>query len=116
MALLTYCADGDLDAERLQRLLPALETGRYDDPSLDFTDAYVHRPEELATEVSRGGFDDVRVFGVEGPAWTAVDAAGADGDRLIESAMLCARALEEDSAMLSASAHLLAIGRVASTE
>ncbi|MBX3264692.1 MAG: methyltransferase domain-containing protein [Labilithrix sp.] len=110
MALLTYCADGELNADRLRRLLPTLSTGRYD-PSLDFTDAYFHHPEELATELRQGGFEDVRVFGVEGPGWTAVDAAGADGGRLMDSALLCARALEEDPAMLSANAHLLAVGR-----
>jgi SAM-dependent methyltransferase len=110
MALLAYCADGDLNPDRLQRLLPTLRTGRYD-PTIDFTDVYFHRPEELAEEVNRAGFEDVRVLGVEGPAWIAVDAAGADGDQLLDSALLCARVLEEDAAMLPVNAHLLAVGR-----
>jgi ubiquinone/menaquinone biosynthesis C-methylase UbiE len=110
MALLTYCADGELSADRLKRILPTIESGRWD-PSLDFTDAYFHAPQELSTELSQAGFEDVRVFGVEGPAWTAVDAAGEDGARLMDSALLCARALEADAAMLPANAHLFAIGR-----
>src|SRR5262249_39255401 len=110
MGLLACCAAGALSPERLERLLPTLQTGRHD-PAIDFTDAYLHRPEELAQEVSRAGFEVVRVLGVEGPAWMAVDAAGAEGDRLVDSALLCARALEEDAAMLPANAHLLAVGR-----
>lgn len=109
MSLLTYCADGDLDPDRMRRLLPTLQTGRYD-PSLDFTDAYFHRPEELAAELTRAGFEGVRVFGVEGPAWTAVDAAGPDAEGHLQAALLCARALEEDAVMLPMSAHLLAVG------
>jgi SAM-dependent methyltransferase len=110
MALLAYCADGDLDPDRLAKLLPTLETGRYD-PTLDFTDAYFHRPEELAEELVRAGFEDVRVLGIEGPAWTAVDAAGPDREAHMSAALLCARAVEEDRALLPASAHLLAVGR-----
>jgi hypothetical protein len=110
MALLTHCADGDLDPDRLTKLLPTLETGRHD-RSLDFTDAYFHRPQELAEELVCAGFEDVRVLGIEGPAWTAVDAAGPDSEAHMNAALLCARAVEEDRALLPASAHLLAVGR-----
>ena len=113
MSLLTYCADGDLDSARIERLLPTLETGRHD-PSLGFTDAYLHLPNELADELLQVGFEGVRVFGVEGPAWPAVDAAGPDAERHLQAALLCARAVEEDPLMLPASAHLLAIGRMPS--
>jgi ubiquinone/menaquinone biosynthesis C-methylase UbiE len=110
MALLCYAADGTLNAERLERMLPTLRTGRHD-PSLDFTDAYFHEPDELRGELRSAGFADVRIFGVEGPAWIAVDAVDADGERLMESALLCARALEEEPAVLAVNAHLLAFGR-----
>jgi ubiquinone/menaquinone biosynthesis C-methylase UbiE len=110
MALLTYCADGDLNPDRVERLLPTLETGRHD-ASLDFTDAYFHLPDELIGELVDAGFEGVRVFGVEGPAWTALDAAGLGAEGHLQAALLCARAVEEDPRMLPVSAHLLAIGR-----
>lgn len=110
MSLLTYCADGDLDADRIERLLPTVKTGRYD-PLLDFTDAYFHNADELADELTRAGFEGVRVFGEEGPAWTVVDAVGPEAEAHLQAAMLCARALEEDAAMLPTNAHLLAVGR-----
>lgn len=111
MALLAHCADGDLDSLRLKKLLATVQTGRHD-PSLDFTDAYFHRPEELAEELASSGFVDVRILGIEGPAWIAVDAAGSDSDAHMNAALLCARAMEEDGALLPANAHLFAVGRV----
>lgn len=114
MALLAYCARGSLTPERLPLLLPTLQNGRHD-PALDFTDAYFHRPEELAEEMRLAGFEAVRILGIEGPAWIAVDAAEADDERYLKSALLCARAVEEDAAMLPMSAHLLAIGRAPQT-
>jgi hypothetical protein len=68
------------------------------------------RRDELATELQEADVEGVRIFGVEGPGWTAADAAGADGDRLMDSALLCARALGEDPAVLSVNAHLLGVG------
>lgn len=112
MALLAYCASGSLTPDRLPLLLPTLQSGRHD-PALDFTDAYFHRPAELAEELQLAGFAEIRILGIEGPAWIAVDAAGGEEERYLESALLCARALEEDAAMLAMKAHL--IGRTPQT-
>jgi ubiquinone/menaquinone biosynthesis C-methylase UbiE len=109
MALLSHFAAGELDSHRLDALLPTIQTGAHN-PSVDFTDAHSHSPDELEVELTQAGFERLRVFGVEGPGWTAVDAAGEEGERLMESALLCARALEEDRAILPASGHFLAIG------
>jgi hypothetical protein len=35
------------------------------------------------------GFADVRVRGIEGPAWTIVDAPGDDADARFDSALRC---------------------------
>lgn len=40
------------------------------------------------------GFEAVRILGIEGLAWIAVDAVGADDERHLESALICARAVE----------------------
>ncbi len=54
----------------------------------------------------------VDVFGVEGPTGPALDAHGLDRvDELLPAAVRCARAVERDSALIAASAHLLAVGR-----
>jgi ubiquinone/menaquinone biosynthesis C-methylase UbiE len=110
MALLDWCAAGELSEETLAKLLPVIATGRHD-PSLGFTDAYFHTADELAGELREAGLRDVQVVGIEGPAWIAADAAGVDRfDEYVESAVRCARAVETDPALLASSAHLLAVG------
>jgi len=49
-----------------------LEDGQHRNDTEDlsyFTTAYFHRPEELVQELESAGFQDARVFGVEGPGW-----------------------------------------------
>jgi ubiquinone/menaquinone biosynthesis C-methylase UbiE len=77
-----------------------------------FTTSYFHRPEDLRTELETAGFQDVGMFGVEGPGWIVSDFEGrwADG-ALRADIMNVARALESEPSIVGASAHLLAIGR-----
>jgi SAM-dependent methyltransferase len=123
MALLNWTSSGGLTDEIAAKLRPVIATGTHD-YSLGFAPAHFHLPDELADEVRSAGFDHVRVLGIEGPAWIAVDAAGSDSgtepvdgagsDReatLMASALRCARMVEDDPALVSASAHLLAVGR-----
>lgn len=112
-ALLDTGARGRLDAEALGRATDVVATG-WHDPRLGFTTAYFHRPEELAGELTEAGLLEVEVYGVEGPLWMALDAAGDsavpdDSAALLDSAVRCARAVERDPALLAASAHLLAV-------
>jgi ubiquinone/menaquinone biosynthesis C-methylase UbiE len=84
------------------------ESGRPD----YFTTAYLHRPEELRVELEEAGFDDIRVFGVEGPAWIVADFdARWAQPTLHDDMMAMARALETEPTMLGVSAHLLAVAR-----
>jgi len=86
-----------------------LATGRHD-PAVDFMEAYFREPEELERELKSSRFENVRVLGVEGPAWMAADAAGADAKEVLESALRCARALETDETIRAVSAHYFGIG------
>jgi ubiquinone/menaquinone biosynthesis C-methylase UbiE len=84
------------------------DTGRPD----YFTTSYFHRPEDLRTELETAGFQDVRVFGVEGPGWIVSDFEGRWADSALRADIMnVARALESEPSILGASAHLLAIGR-----
>jgi hypothetical protein len=94
------------------------ETGR-NDPAHGFTTAYFHRPEELVSELTDAGFEDVEVLAVEGPGWMffqtgsregSEDTPAADED-LLAAAVSAARATENVPELREASAHLLAVGR-----
>jgi SAM-dependent methyltransferase len=77
-----------------------------------FTTAYFHRREELVREMMDAGLEIEGVFGVEGPGWLLrdFDERWADPERR-ERILFAARAVEQDSALLSMSAHLLAVAR-----
>jgi SAM-dependent methyltransferase len=111
-ALLAFASRGELDPARRDLALATLAHGRHD-PTLSFTTAFFHTPEETVAELQQTGFQDVQVRAIEGPMWPAVKTCTDPLrlDALIESALICARALEDDPAMLAASAHLLTTGR-----
>jgi SAM-dependent methyltransferase len=74
-----------------------------------FTNAYFHRPEELQAEVEAAGFRVEGFFGVEGPGW--VRAESLDDERTFEDVVRVARAVEQEPAIIGASAHFLAVAR-----
>jgi len=77
-----------------------------------FTTAYFHRPDDLRSELEAAGFADVRILGVEGPAWILPDFDARWDDAALKKDLLdVARALESESSILGLSAHLLGIGR-----
>ena len=79
-----------------------------------FTTAYFHRPEDLARELERAGFEDVQVLGVEGPGWMVADFDSRWADPAQRDDILyLARALESEPAIIGVSAHLLGIARKA---
>ncbi|GAA3190879.1 GNAT family N-acetyltransferase [Nonomuraea roseoviolacea] len=88
-----------------------IATGDYDG-HLGFVPAHFHTAAGLRAELESAGLRDVEVYGVEGPAWPALDAAGeGEFDRLVEAAIRCARVAERDPLLINASAHLLAVAR-----
>ena len=76
--------------------------------------AYLHRPEELHHELEAAGFEQVALYGVEGPGWMLVDFDRQWQDPVLRRDLLqVAAALEREPAVIGASAHLLAVGRKA---
>jgi SAM-dependent methyltransferase len=76
-----------------------------------FVTAYFHRPEDLVQELVDAGYQDVRVFGVEGPCWLLPDFEARWNDLERRRDLLeVARLLEQETSVMGASAHLLAIG------
>lgn len=112
---LDFAATGRLD-ERLLDEARALLSDGVNDPRIGFTHAYFHRVEEITDECAAAGLTDVVVHGVEGPAWTAAEAAAAANgpahDAVFAAALDLARLYSSEPALISASAHLLAVGRV----
>lgn len=77
-----------------------------------FTTAYLHRPEEIKTEVTEAGFIDVRVVALEGPGWLLQDfEAQWASPTLREIILEVVRRTENEPGLLGASSHLMAIGR-----
>ncbi|MEV0073068.1 class I SAM-dependent methyltransferase [Amycolatopsis sp. NPDC050768] len=111
LSLLEVSTTGRLDARMAGAVGEVIGTGKYDG-HVGFVPAHFHTAAELGGEVRTAGVRDVEVFGVEGPAWAALDVAGAAiRDEHLESALQCARLVERDSHLINASAHLLAVGK-----
>ncbi|WP_410566622.1 class I SAM-dependent methyltransferase [Amycolatopsis sp. cmx-4-61] len=111
LSLLETGAGGTLTASRVAPVREVISTGAYDGHA-GFVATHWHTAGELREEVGAAGFSQVEVFGVEGPAWPALDAAGLGrfGD-LVDSALRAARIVERDPRVVETSAHLLAVAR-----
>ena len=107
--LLDLGSNGPWDDDTAFKLEPVLATGEHD-PSLGFTQAYFHRPEELRTEVEAAGFVEVEILAVEGPLGHAIDHAP-DAGEAIARAIEVVALTEAEPDLLAASPHILAIGR-----
>ncbi len=113
-ALLEFAGLGLLDETTAGELTEVLATGVNPDDPTGFTTAYLHHADEFRDELLASGLTGVTVVGVEGPSAPALDnAADADAPAVLASAVLCARLLERDPAVLATSPHLLGVGRVA---
>ena len=92
-----------------------LETGYHQNPTENlefFTDAYLHRPSELDSEVIEAGFQHQTTLAVEGPAWLfqSVESYWANPDQ--RAAILdLIRKIETEPSILGISSHILVIGR-----
>ncbi|NYH42085.1 SAM-dependent methyltransferase [Micromonospora jinlongensis] len=110
---LDFAATGRLDEHLLDEARTLLTDGT-NDLRTGFTHAYFHRVEEITDECLAAGLTDVVVHGVEGPAWPAAEAAagGPAQDAVFAAALDLARLYSTEPALIGASAHLLAAGRV----
>jgi hypothetical protein len=79
---------------------------------LYFTEAFLHRPEELSDEFRTAGFQVLEPVAIEGPGWLA-----SDFDRLWndppqrERLLATTRKVEKESSVLGASAHIMCVAR-----
>lgn len=91
-----------------------LLTDGVNDRGTGFTHAYFHRVGELLAECRAAGLNDVVVHGVEGPAWTAAEAAvhGPLAETVFAQALALARVCSAEPDLVPASCHLLATGVV----
>jgi len=114
--LFEHAALARLHFERVQPSVAAILRTSAHDGQQGFTVAYFHRAAELADEMRTAGFQEVEVFGVEGPAWSLLKAVEhhtgqKPSEALFEAALAAARMAEPYPELLAASSHLLAVGR-----
>jgi ubiquinone/menaquinone biosynthesis C-methylase UbiE len=110
---LDFAATGRLNEGLMDEARVLLTDGR-NNPRIGFTHAYFHRLEELVDECLAAGLADIIVHGIEGPAWTAAEAAanGPMADAVFTGALNLARVYSSEPALVATSAHLLATGVV----
>ncbi|MET8853682.1 class I SAM-dependent methyltransferase [Amycolatopsis sp. NPDC004625] len=109
LSLLETSAAGTLTEDRVDAVRAVVETGAYDG-HVGFVPSHWHTARELGDEVSAAGFLEVRVHGVEGPAWAALDTAGLERfDGLVAGALRAAEIADGDGRLVDFSAHLLGV-------
>jgi ubiquinone/menaquinone biosynthesis C-methylase UbiE len=89
-----------------------LADGQHRNPTRNpdaFTVAYFHHPDDLVEELREAAFDDIALYGVEGPGGAFLDREPVDPDWL-ETLVWAARAVEQEPTALAFSFHLLAVG------
>ena len=77
-----------------------------------FTTAFFHRPSQLADEVELAGFDSCDVFNIEGPGFLGpdFDSRWISSERR-EVMLRAARLIEQETELLGAASHLMAVAR-----
>lgn len=103
------------DPEFAQIVAQDLVDGKHRNPTNNifyFTEAYFHRPEELATEFAEAGFQHEKTLAIEGPGgWLQnFDAWWNDAARR-ERLLDLIRKLESEPSLMGASAHVMGIAR-----
>ncbi len=109
LSILESGTNGRLTEQLSPAVRAVIDTGRYDG-HVGFVPAHFHTADELRGELETAGLSGISVYGVEGPAWPALDVAGIeDFDARVDAALRCARLVECDPLLVNASAHFLAV-------
>lgn len=94
-----------------------LVTGQHLNPSGNisyFTEAYFHRPHEIAEEIAEAGLRHECTLAIEGPGWLMQDFEACWNDASRREQMLhLMRQMESAPSLLGASAHIMAVARKA---
>ena len=106
---------GNMDPEFIKIAEHDLRDGQHRNPNEHpayFTTAYLHRPEELESEIEAVGFDVEGLFGIQGPGWLLQNLEEQWADQNYRERLLTiARSLESEPSVIGVSAHVMAIAR-----
>ena len=107
--------DGNMDPEFIEIASRDLREGQHRNPNEHpayFTTAFLHRPEELKSEIEAVGFNIEGLFGIQGPAWLLQNLEEQwDDPNYRERLLNIARSLESEPSVIGVSAHIMAIAR-----
>ena len=107
--------DGNMDPEFIEIVSRDLREGQHRNPNEQpayFTTAYLHRPEELKSEIEAVEFNLEGLFGIQGPAWLLQNLEEQwDDPNYRERLLNIARSLESEPSVIGVSAHIMAIAR-----
>jgi ubiquinone/menaquinone biosynthesis C-methylase UbiE len=91
-----------------------LESGRHYNPTDNpyyWTDSYFQHPDEFSNELSEAGFQDVKLFAIEGPAWALKDFETSWRDEILRKKVLAfVETVECEKTLLGVSPHILGVG------
>ena len=108
-------ADGIMDPEYIKIVDRDLRDGQHRNPNEHpayFTTAFLHRPEELKSEMEVVGFNLEGLFGIQGPAWLLQNFEEQWADPNCRERLLnIARSLESEPSIIGVSTHIMAIAR-----
>ncbi len=77
-----------------------------------FMDTFFHHPDELRWEIAHSGFEEISLFGVEGPGWLLQDLEDWWSNEELHARLLqIARTVETEASLLGLSAHLVAVAK-----
>jgi ubiquinone/menaquinone biosynthesis C-methylase UbiE len=77
-----------------------------------FTDAYFHKPEELASEVGAAGWDVVQTVAIEGPFWCSPEFLDLWNDTFVRAFVMdTLDRIDTEAAILGMTAHFLVVAR-----
>ena len=107
--------DGIIDPEYIKIVDRDLRDGQHRNPKEHpayFTTAFLHRTEELKSEIEAVGFDLEGLFGVQGPAWMLQNLEEQWADPNCRERLLnITRSLESEPSIIGVSTHIMAIAR-----
>ena len=105
--------DGIMDPEYIKIVNRDLRDGQHRNPNEHpeyFTTAFLHRPEELKSEIETVGFDVQGLFGIQGPAWLLQNLEEQWANPNCRERLLnIARSLESEPSIIGVSTHIMAI-------
>ncbi|MBB3082459.1 class I SAM-dependent methyltransferase [Geodermatophilus sabuli] len=120
VAAISRVGGGAVDAVRRDLLAePAVRSAVHDVLNTGWTRLapafYFHTPDELGAELLAADLLDVRVHGLEGPAWALVPDHAGSSDPIVTTVADLADLADADPMTVGASSHLLAIGHTSSS-